>query len=308
MSTLFVRSVNSATEGSAGKSACKQIVLNLTGVENDFQEPCSVGLVSLIDSESSFAYLKSGLSKKQLFAENLTIEGLQKTSLNLLDRLQAGSAEIQIVKRGKGCNELKCNYLSVTKSCTLAENAYFARVTRSGIISAGDKVIHLPKVYKVVVVTLSDRASKGEYFDLSGPEAGRMISDFFETNKLPFLIDFVLLPDDAEALYQLITNLRDASTDLVITTGGTGIGPRDITPDVVSKLIDKQIPGIMELIRYKYGSVKPNALLSRSVAGVMGQTLIYTLPGSVKAVNEYLNEILPTLKHSIYMLNELDMH
>jgi molybdopterin biosynthesis enzyme MoaB len=77
---------------------------------------------------------------------------------------------------------------------------------------------------------------------------------------------------------------------------------------VVKPFLDKEIPGIMELIRFKYGSQKPNALLSRAIAGVMRNSLVYTLPGSVKAVEEYMTEIIPTLRHSIYMLHNLDAH
>ena len=95
---------------------------------------------------------------------------------------------------------------------------------------------------------------------------------------------------------------------MIFTTGGTGIGPRDFTPEVVKTVMDKEIPGIMELIRIKYGQEKPNALLSRGVAGVMGNSLIYSLPGSVKAVNEYMSEITKTLQHLIFMLFGLDVH
>jgi molybdopterin adenylyltransferase len=73
-------------------------------------------------------------------------------------------------------------------------------------------------------------------------------------------------------------------------------------------MIDKEIPGIMELIRYKYGMEHPNALLSRGVAGLIGKSLIYTLPGSVKAVNEYLTEITRTMEHSLRMVNDVDFH
>jgi molybdenum cofactor synthesis domain-containing protein len=95
---------------------------------------------------------------------------------------------------------------------------------------------------------------------------------------------------------------------LVITTGGTGVGPRDITPEVVKELLDKEIPGIMEMIRMKYGAEKPNALLSRGVAGLMGNAFVYTLPGSVKAVNEYMSEITKTLKHLYLMRMGIDSH
>jgi molybdopterin adenylyltransferase len=94
----------------------------------------------------------------------------------------------------------------------------------------------------------------------------------------------------------------------VVTTGGTGIGPRDITPDVVMALADRLVPGVMEAIRVKFGAEHPGALLSRGVVAVRGRTLIYTLPGSVRAVEEYLGEILQTLEHALCMLHGLDTH
>ena len=96
--------------------------------------------------------------------------------------------------------------------------------------------------------------------------------------------------------------------DFIFTTGGTGIGTRDYTPEIVTELLDKEIPGIMENIRIKFGSKKPNALLSRGVAGVMDESLIYSLPGSIRAVQEYLSEIFKTLMHLKYMLHNLDVH
>jgi molybdopterin biosynthesis enzyme MoaB len=95
---------------------------------------------------------------------------------------------------------------------------------------------------------------------------------------------------------------------MIFTTGGTGIGPRDITVDVISSLLTKEIPGVMEFIRVKYGAENPAALLSRGKAGISGKSLIYTLPGSLKAVDEYMSEILKTLKHTFLMLYSVDAH
>jgi cytochrome c-type biogenesis protein CcmI len=116
-----------------------------------------------------------------------------------------------------------------------------------------------------------------------------------------------LIPDDAQALRTLIVEAATTS-NIIITTGGTGIGPRDITIETIQPLLTKEITGIMDFIRLKYGADKPNALLSRSIAGIIGQSLIYTLPGSVRAVEEYMNEILKTLKHTIYMQYGVDKH
>ena len=117
-----------------------------------------------------------------------------------------------------------------------------------------------------------------------------------------------LIPDDSVQLTTLVKNCISNGADIVFTTGGTGIGPRDITPETIRPLLDKEIPGIMELIRVKYGMEKPAALLSRGIAGVSAKTLIYCLPGSVKPVTEYCNEILPTIEHSLYMLEGIDNH
>ena len=96
--------------------------------------------------------------------------------------------------------------------------------------------------------------------------------------------------------------------DVIYTTGSTGIGPRDVAPEIIKNFMDLEIPGIMDLIRMKYGAEKPNALLSRSVAGVKNKTLIFSLPGSTKAVNEYLLEIHKILLHSFLMLHGIDSH
>src|SRR5664280_1908714 len=114
-----------------------------------------------------------------------------------------------------------------------------------------------------------------------------------------------LIPDDFSMLKELLEK-GSSFYNIIITTGGTGIGPRDITVDTVKPMLSKEIPGIMEMIRVKYGMDKPNALLSRSVAGIIGKSLIYTLPGSVRAVDEYMDEIVKTLTHTIMMQHGID--
>ncbi|MFH0760509.1 MAG: MogA/MoaB family molybdenum cofactor biosynthesis protein [Bacteroidota bacterium] len=165
-----------------------------------------------------------------------------------------------------------------------------------------------PDPIRFLVITLSDRASLGEYEDLSGPAVTGNIQEYFTAKGFGIQIENCLIPDDPEKLKAQIQSSREAGIHVIFTTGGTGIGPRDFTPDVVRPLLEKEIPGIMEMIRVKYGSVKPAALLSRSVAGVSGQTLIYCIPGSRKAVAEYCGEILPTIVHSIKMILGIEDH
>ncbi len=167
--------------------------------------------------------------------------------------------------------------------------------------------MEFPEIFKVLVITVSDRAAKGEYKDLSGPEAEKILEDYFREIGWPVEIVVTVIPDDKPELRYLL-NEYSRYYNIIITTGGTGIGPRDITVDVVKGLLDKEIPGIMDMIRLKYGMKIPNALLSRSVAGIMGNSIIYTLPGSVKAVREYMSEITKTLQHTIQMQYGVDVH
>jgi len=165
----------------------------------------------------------------------------------------------------------------------------------------------LPDRFSILVVTLSDRAFSGEYSDLSGPRIAGRLNLFMNESGWECDLTCRLLPDDSGRLAETLLEAR-GRYNIIFTTGGTGIGPRDITVETVAPLLSKEIPGIMEFIRVKYGSLNPGALLSRGVAGLMGGSLIYTLPGSVRAVDEYLDEILKTLKHTILMQYGIDTH
>lgn len=162
--------------------------------------------------------------------------------------------------------------------------------------------------FKIGIITLSDRASQGVYEDKSGILLRQVLEEYFQINQLQVTFEYLLIPDEKEILYQSLTKFTDNGYHYIFTTGSTGIGPRDIAPDVIQSVIDKEIPGIMEYIRVKYGAIIPNALLSRSIAGVARQTIIYALPGSPKAVEEYLEEILKTLLHCHLMVKATDAH
>lgn len=311
MSTpITVVSVNISEKKGTIKVPVPEIELNELGVTRDAHAGDWHRQVSLLADESVQRFTHAAGRKVNYgeFAENITTIGLELVNTHPLDRLTIGEVELEITQIGKECHGTSCAIFREVGSCVMPKEGIFARVVKNGIVKAGDEIIYSPRVYKVMLITLSDRASRGEYSDRSGPKIEQILSTFFDTEGWKYAIDRKLIPDDAEALKILLDDARKAQFDIVITTGGTGIGPRDITPEVVKPFIDKEIPGIMELIRFKYGSLKPNALLSRAIAGVMSSTLIYTLPGSVKAVEEYMTEITPTLRHSIYMLHNLDSH
>ena len=165
----------------------------------------------------------------------------------------------------------------------------------------------LPELYRILIITLSDRAYSGEYDDRSGPKIEEIFREFSLKEQWKIEVERVVLPDDRDMLHRRLAEAVKRF-DIIFTTGGTGIGERDITVETVKPFLTKEIPGIMEYIRVKYGAEKPNALLSRGIAGVAGRCLIYTLPGSVRAVEEYMTEILKTLRHTMEMLYGIDTH
>lgn len=307
---IKVISVNISEKKGTIKKPVERIELNELGVKDDAHSGNWHRQVSLLGDESVKKFEKD--AKRQIeygeFAENITTDGLVLYKTNPLDKLIIGDTELEITQIGKKCHGSSCSIFKEVGNCVMPKEGIFARVIKNGIVKAGDKIEYVPKVFKVHVITLSDRAFNGDYEDLSGPRILELLKNFFEKNNNQFEVEHTIIPDDPEALRVLLERAEDNLIDVVFTTGGTGIGPRDFTPDVVQDLLDKEIPGIMEAIRLKYGTEKPNALLSRGVAGLMGQTFVYTLPGSVRAVNEYMEEILKTFKHLMYMLYGLDAH
>jgi molybdenum cofactor synthesis domain-containing protein len=164
------------------------------------------------------------------------------------------------------------------------------------------------RTLRCLVITLSDRAAAGEYPDRSGPRIIELLKTFFASGRCQLEVAGIVLPDEPEQIRQHIRDGIANGIDVILTTGGTGLGPRDLTPDTVAPLCEKLIPGIMEHIRTKFGATNPRARLSRAIAGVAGKTQIYTLPGSVRAVEEYLGEILVTLEHLALQLQGRDDH
>lgn len=310
MSSLKVISVNISEKKGTIKKPVDQIELYEQGVKSDAHSGNWHRQVSLLAKESVAKFEKQAKRKINFgeFAENITTEGIILHETSPLDRFYIGDTELEVTQIGKKCHGTSCAIFAEVGNCVMPKEGIFARVLKNGPVSPGMAMEYVPKVYKVHVITLSDRASSGEYEDRSGPRVIELVSSYFEELKNIIEVEHTIIPDDEEALQTLLLRAVEDEADVLFTTGGTGIGPRDITPEVVQGLLDKEIPGIMESIRLKYGQEKPNALLSRGVAGVMGNVLVYTLPGSVRAVNEYMEEILKTLKHLIYMLHGLDAH
>ncbi|KAL1511377.1 hypothetical protein AB1Y20_006178 [Prymnesium parvum] len=154
------------------------------------------------------------------------------------------------------------------------------------------------------ILTVSDRASRGTYDDISGPEAHRCMLEYSGQPSTRWRLELVrkaVVPDDAAQISAALVEWSGAC-NLILTTGGTGLSPRDVTPDATLSVVDKPLPGITELLLRESIKLEPLAALSRAAAGTRGRTLIVNLPGRPKAVVENLRILMPLLAHA---LNEL---
>ena len=151
---------------------------------------------------------------------------------------------------------------------------------------------------KVGVITISDKASKGERIDTSGQKIMDLINSIGAK-----IGDYKIIPDELELIkLELIRMADEMKLDLIITTGGTGLSDRDITPEATLSVIEKVVPGISEIMRVEGFSLTPHSVLSRGVCGIRKKSLIINLPGSTKAVEQGLKVILPCLTHAVEIM------
>jgi len=151
---------------------------------------------------------------------------------------------------------------------------------------------------QVGVLTVSDRASQGEYVDVSGP----LIVDIIGRRLGWLIVRESIISDNLEGIADQILNWCDEGVNLILTTGGTGFSPRDVTPEATLQVIIKQAPGISEILRQESLKVTQHAMLSRAVAGIRDRSLIINLPGSPKAVKENLDILIPVLPHALALI------
>jgi molybdopterin adenylyltransferase len=155
-------------------------------------------------------------------------------------------------------------------------------------------------VLRIAILTASDRSSRGERDDLSGPALVELIE-----GQGWRVVQQTILPDDLKLLREILILWADRDdADIILVTGGTGFAPRDVTPEATRAVIEREAPGLTEAMRAASLQVTPHAMLSRAVAGIRGRVLIVNLPGSPKGAVENLQVILPVLPHAVELLRE----
>ncbi len=152
-------------------------------------------------------------------------------------------------------------------------------------------------MYTAAIITVSDRASAGIYEDKTGPVLIEMLSnagyDVRET---------LVIPDEQDQIESALIRLADRNTALILTAGGTGFSPRDVTPEATTSVCQRMVPGIPEAMRVASMRITPRGMLSRAAAGIRDHSLIINLPGSPKAAKENLESVLPALAHGVAMM------
>lgn len=256
--------------------------------------------VSLLAIESIQKMQEKGLDVKSGdFAENITTEGIDLLSFPVGNKIRINNIEFIISQIGKICHH-KCAVYYHAGECVMPKEGIFAVVRGEGEIKVGDEVEDLGKEgFSVGIITLSDRASKGEYEDLTGPAIEKYISENLKTS----FIRREIIADDKKKLELNLKDFADTQKlDLIITNGSTGISPRDIAPDVTMEVLEKRLPGFEEAMRAESFKITKSAIVSRAVCGTRQSSLIINLPGSPKGAIENLAVIMPAIEHTIKKL------
>lgn len=283
----------SAEKGQRKKNIGEGTLIKDKGLENDAHAGFAHRQVSLLAEESIAKMVARGLEVGPGdFAENLTTRGIDLAGLAIGRRLKAGSEAImRITQIGKECHD-RCAIYHQAGDCVMPREGIFSEVLTGGKIKVGDTLQIMPS-YRFAVITASDKGARGEREDKSGPTVSAMLLPWGD------VAEIIVIPDDRAVIAETMRKMVDKGCDAVFTTGGTGMGPRDVTPEATLDVVDRLVPGIAEAVRRETAAITPRAMLSRAVAGIRGASLIINLPGSPKAVAECLAVIAPVLDHAL---------
>lgn len=298
-----VVSVNVAAEKGVQKAPQSSIRLAVEhGVEGDAHAGPWHRQVSLLANESVLKMRALGLDVAPgAFGENVTTEGITVYQLPVGARLRMGEALVEVTQIGKVCHD-RCAIYYQAGDCVMPREGIFVRVLEGGEVRPGD-VIQLDKatLVRAAVLTVSDKGSRGEREDESGAALEELLVGMGAA-----VVERAIVPDEREQIAAALVRLADETqANLVLTTGGTGLTTRDVTPEATLDVIDRPAPGFAEAMRAGSLATTPHAVLSRAVSGLRGRTLIINMPGSPRACREQFAMIAPALPHAIEKLLDL---
>ncbi|MDO5783531.1 MAG: molybdopterin-binding protein [Eubacteriales bacterium] len=256
--------------------------------------------VSLLSQDSIDAFNARGAGVGAgAFGENLAVSGLDLKTLPVGCRLRIGkTALLEITQIGKTCHT-SCEIAQRMGECIMPQEGIFARVLRGGAVAVGDSV---SVVWRAAVLTISDKGAAGLREDRSGPAVCALAEQHGY-----HVVETAVIPDDFDTITAKLRALCDADrADLILTTGGTGFAPRDVTPEATEAVITRRTPGIAEAMRAGSLAITPRAMLSRATAGIRAKVLIVNLPGSPKGATENLAFVVDSLGHGIALLKSAE--
>ena len=272
------------------------------GIEGDAHGGNWHRQVSLLSADKIAAFNVRGANVQPgAFGENLVVEGFDFRALPVGTLLRCGDVLLEMTQIGKECHS-HCEIYKRMGECIMPTQGVFARVLEPGEIRVGDEMEIQPRTeprpWQAAVITLSDKGAKGERRDESGPAIAKRLAEAgYE------VVEQLLLADEAAPLKAQLMRLADQrQLDLILTTGGTGFGPRDITPEATLAVAHRNAPGIAEAMRAASLAITPRAMLSRAASVIRGKTLIINLPGSPKACMECMDVFLDTIPHAMGLL------
>ena len=298
-----VISVNVAAE----KGVRKQPVASVTlvaehGVEGDAHAGPWHRQVSLLANES-IEKMKPACPSVDpgAFGENLTTEGIVVYELPVGARLRVAGTLLEVTQIGKICHD-RCAIFHQAGDCVMPREGIFVRVLEGGDVKAGDEIsLEKRSLIHAAVLTVSDKGSRGEREDTSGDALEEALHGLGAS-----AVERAIVPDEAD---QIAVELRrwadETQVNLILTTGGTGMTTRDITPEATLAVLDRQAPGFAEAMRAGSLAKTPHAMISRAVSGIRGKTLIVNMPGSPRACREQFAMIAPALPHAVEKLLDL---
>jgi len=296
-----VQSLNvSETKGVQKTPVGKIELVNDFGIKDDAHAGKWHRQVSLLAVESIEKMAAQGLDVKSGdFAENITTEDIDLVSMNIGDVVTINGVDLIISQLGKTCHH-KCAVFYAAGDCVMPREGIFAVVRGNGEVKTGDAVTYTKKKgFSVAVITLSDKGSKGDRVDETGPAVIKMLN---ETIPVAFIRTDIMADDQTELENSLKYYADIQKVDLIITNGSTGVSPRDIAPDATLNVIDKRIPGFEEAMRAASLKITDRAMISRAVVGSRKNTMIVNVPGSPKGAVENLAVIIKTIPHCIEKL------